>query len=425
MNILEHVLSAQKGNESKGIPSVCSANPWVLKAVMKRAAKMDGTVLIEATCNQVNQFGGYTGMTPVDFVGYVHKIAKESGLPAQSVLLGGDHLGPNVWQNEPADSAMNKATDMMGDYLRAGFVKIHLDASMKLADDPDGFLDPEISARRAATLAKAAEAARSTGGVAPLYVIGTEVPVPGGAQEHEDGVSVTSVESVQQTIEITHEAFRREGLEDAWERVIAVVVQPGVEFGDDFVLEYDPKAAGELTRYIESQPRLIYEAHSTDYQTRQSLKNLVDDHFAILKVGPGLTFTLREAIYALAAIEDELFSTENRSNLIAVLDQAMLEQPGHWQKYYPGTAEYQHFARKYSLSDRIRYYWPVPKVDVALNKLLQNLTLNPIPWPLLSQFLPVQYGRIRQGRLRNTVDEIILDRISDVLADYDYASGAL
>ena len=384
---------------------------------------MNRPVLIEATCNQVNQFGGYTGMTPADFVGFVHKIAAENELPFESVLLGGDHLGPNVWQNESAASAMQKSIQMVSDYVRMGFGKIHLDASMKLADDPDGALNPEISARRVATLAKAAESARVPDGAELSYVIGTEVPAPGGAQGHEDSVWVTSVESARQTTEITQEAFRLEGLEAAWERVIALVVQPGVEFGDDFVLEYNPEAARDLARYIESQPNLVYEVHSTDYQTRESLKNLVCDHFAILKVGPALTFTLRETIYALAAIEDELFPIEERSNIAVVLDKTMLRHPEHWRKHYTGAPEYQLFARKYSFSDRIRYYWPMGEVEVALNQLLQNLTLNPIPWSLLSQFLPTQYRRIRQGELPNTPRNIIMDRIAEVLADYDYACG--
>jgi len=39
----------------------------------------------------------------------------------------------------------------------AGFIKIHLGSSMHLADDPDGDLDAELSARRAARLACVAE----------------------------------------------------------------------------------------------------------------------------------------------------------------------------------------------------------------------------------------------------------------------------
>jgi len=415
---LNEVVRAQKRGEAKGIPSICSAHPWVLKAAMQNNAS---NLLIEATCNQVNQFGGYTGMTPADFINYLRGIAEENKFPFQNIILGGDHLGPNVWQNEPAESAMQKSVVMMRDFVRAGFVKIHLDCSMRLGDDPKGALDMAVSAKRAAQLAKVAESSVGPGQLLS-YVIGTEVPVPGGAHEHEEGVSVTKVEDARHTIDVTREAFYHEGLQSAWERVIAVVVQPGVEFGDDFVLEYHPEKAQELSKFIESQA-LVYEAHSTDYQTRAALGKLVEDHFAILKVGPGLTFAFREAAFALAMMEDELFPKDARSNLVRVLDDVMIQRPEYWGKYYRGSEDERTFKRKYSLSDRLRYYWTDTQVQAALEKLLENLRKKPLPLSLVSQFAPVQYQRIRRNEIPYTAEAIIMDYVQIVLQDYEAASG--
>ncbi len=129
----------------------------------------EGPVLIEATCNQVNQFGGYTGMTPAEFVAYVHGLAAENDFPTGQLILGGDHLRPNVWQNEPAASAMQIAADMVRVYVKAGYTKIHLDATMKLGDDnPSRPLDVELATRRAAWLAKTAEACADPGAAPPL-----------------------------------------------------------------------------------------------------------------------------------------------------------------------------------------------------------------------------------------------------------------
>ena len=416
---LDEIVQAQKRGKAKGITSVCSAHPWVLKAAMQ---KKGGHLLIEATCNQVNQFGGYTGMTPADFIRYVREIAEDNKFPFENIILGGDHLGPNVWQNEPAESAMQKSTVMMRDFVQAGFVKIHLDCSMQLSDDPKGALDIEVSAKRASQLAKVAELAAGVSGQLPSYVIGTEVPVPGGAHEHEEGVSVTRIEDARQTIEVTREAFYREGLQSAWERVMAVVVQPGVEFGDDFVLEYQPQKAKELSRFIESEA-IIYEAHSTDYQTRAALKKLVEDHFAILKVGPGLTFAFRESVFALAMMEDELFSKDTRSNIIRVLDDVMIQRPEYWGKYYRGSEEERAFKRKYSFSDRLRYYWTDMQVQTALEKLLKNLSKKQLPLSLLSQFAPIQYERIRKNEIAWTAEAAIMDTIQIVLQDYEVACG--
>ncbi|MEP7133588.1 MAG: class II D-tagatose-bisphosphate aldolase, non-catalytic subunit [Chloroflexota bacterium] len=420
LNVFDELITAQKRGEAKGIASVCSAHPYVIKQTLKVSETFRVLPLIEATCNQVNQFGGYTGMTPKDFVRYIRGIAADNDFPFDNIILGGDHLGPNVWQNEPAGSAMEKSKVLVRDYVQAGFAKIHLDCSMRLADDPQGALDPEVIARRAAELAKVAENAltpnpspKGRGGLAPRYVIGTEVPIPGGATEHEEGVRVTKVADARETIEVHRKAFYELGLQSAWERVIAVVVQPGVEFGDDFVLPYQPEAAKELSRFIEGQS-MVYEAHSTDYQTREGLRNLVRDHFAILKVGPGLTFAFREAVFALAMIENELIAKDDRSNIIQVLDDAMMKHPEHWQKYYRGNETEQAFKRKYSLSDRARYYWVRPEVRTAFERLLKNLDEKILPYALLSQFL---------GETGLNAEQVIARKINSVLNDYAVACG--
>ena len=422
LNAFDALILAQKRGEAKGIASICSAHPWVLRTILRGQRTTEGVttpVLIESTCNQVNQYGGYTGMTPKDFVAYVRGIAEEEMFPFENILLGGDHLGPNVWQDEPAESAMQKAEVLICDYVQAGFTKIHLDCSMRLAGDPPGALEPEVVAQRAARLTRVAESALTPNpspwgrGEQLRYIIGTEVPVPGGATAHEEGVSVTKVEDARQTIEVTREAFARAGLQSAWERVIALVVQPGVEFGDDFILPYRPEAARQLSKFIESQA-LVYEAHSTDYQTREALTNLVHDHFAILKVGPGLTFAFREAVFALALIENELLSTDRRSNLIQVLDDAMVKHPEHWRKYYRGDEEEQAFKRKYSLSDRSRYYWVQPEVQGALFRLMKNLGGEALPYSLLSQFV---------GETGLTAGQVLERKINKVLEDYGIACG--
>ena len=208
--------------------------------------------------------------------------------------------------------------------------------------------------------------------------------------------------------------------------MIAVVVQPGVEFGDTEVVDYIPGNARGLTRLIENYGDLVYEAHSTDYQSENALRVLVRDHFAILKVGPGLTFAFREAVYSLAGIEDELSATRPNievSGLRKVLDEAMLKEPKHWQKHYQGTVAQQAFSRAFSYSDRSRYYWPQPKVRKALEQLQRNLEASPLPLSLLSQFMPRQYERVRSGAIASTPRALILDKIMEVTGTYSRACG--
>lgn len=369
-------------------------------------------------------------MRPADFAAYVGAIARKIGLPQERVLLGGDHLGPSVWQEEPAETAMAKAMQLIRECAAAGYVKLHLDASMLLGDDnPARELDPRVSAERLAALAEAAEQAQAETGTTrlPRYVVGTDVPIPGGvlarAERAEGAVPcpVTRVEDLRYSLELTRETFFRKGLRAAWERVLAVVVQPGVEFGDDFVRAYEPEAAAGLARFIENQPGLVYEAHSTDYQTRAALRNLVRDHFAILKVGPALTYAFREASFALAMIENELFPPAERSLLVETLEEVMVRAPQHWQKHYHGSPVELVLARKYSRSDRVRYYWSDPQVLAAFQKLISNLSGRTLPAGLVSQYAPAQFRRIREGILENTPRAILLDHIDEVLDDYAYA----
>lgn len=416
---------------AKGIYSVCSANAAVLEASFRQAREDESILLIESTSNQVDQEGGYTGMKPADFVGYVNSIATRVGFPKEMILLGGDHLGPNKWQVLPAGEAMNHAKVLVEEYVKAGFQKIHLDTSMFCADDPGDRKKPlsdEIVASRAAMLCRAAEDAWKDccpDAPQPVYVIGTEVPPPGGAQEEEDTIIPTKPEDAVRTIEVTRQSFFDVGLTDAWDRVVAVVVQPGVEYGDDRVFKYNRALAGELSDKITEYDKLVYEAHSTDYQTEADLKSLVEDHFCILKVGPWLTFAYREALFALESMEIEMMGAKNGSlsHLRDTMEMVMLQDPKHWKKYYSGTENQQLFKRKYSFSDRSRYYWPDELINTAKNRLIENLRKNKIPLSLLSQFMPYQFYEILDGRLANEPMELVLNYIRIITGIYSRACG--
>ena len=417
---LTHVIAEHKRGAVIGIPSICSANRFVIEACMEQALADHSPLLVESTCNQVNQYGGYTGMDAAAFTTYIGEIAAQMGFPVERLILGGDHLGPFPWAGENPASAMDKARRLVQEYVAAGFVKIHLDASMPLGGE--SAIDLTTSAQRAAALCQAAEEVSSQVERTdpPRYVIGTEVPPPGGARETESATQVTNPDEVQQTLEITHQAFLQGGLEAAWERVIAVVVQPGVEYGNDFVSAYQREPAAQLASLIEGYPSMVYEAHSTDYQAPAALRQMVEDHFAILKVGPALTFAFREAVFALANIEKEWLG---ESHLLVSVEAAMQNDPGYWEGYYRGDERQLTFARKYSLSDRIRYYWARPEVQAALETLITRLEQNPPPLALISQHLPAQYWGVRQGRLRNEPRQLIRAKVREITAQYAWACG--
>lgn len=422
MKEIQAVIEANRSGEAKGIYAICSAHPLVIEAAIEQAKEDNTLVLIEATANQVNQFGGYTGMLPADFLEFIGKISDKLDYPRTHIITGGDHLGPVCWVDESAEQAMIKARELIRVYVAAGFKKIHLDTSMSCADDP-AIMPDELVAERAAQLCFVAEqTANATFGQSDLvYVVGTEVPPPGGASEEIENLELTPVSRVKQTLSLHQEEFAKLGLESAWQRVVGLVVQPGVEFDHTSIIDYQSNKAAELKASIHSFPNIAFEAHSTDYQNEQAYIDLVKDHFAILKVGPQLTFALREALFALSYIEEELIPVEQRSFLRDVCEQEMLELPKNWQRFYPVPASKGSLYRRYSYSDRIRYYWNQPRIEQAVERMFENLNLAGIPLPLISQFLPEQYRDIRNNLLGVTAQELVKAKIKQVTEVYAQA----
>jgi D-tagatose-1,6-bisphosphate aldolase subunit GatZ/KbaZ len=272
---------------------------------------------------------------------------------------------------------------------------------MRVGDDDASLpLSVDTVAGRGARLARAAMEERDRLGPDAsdlAFIIGSEVPVPGGTQHNEDSIAVTRVEDFEETVRSYRDTFLRAGLAREWESVVAVVVQPGVEFSDTNVFQYRSPAAKALMRALERHPNLVFEGHSTDYQTPECLGAMVADGVGIMKVGPEMTFVLREGLFALDALEAELVPAHRRGNFRAVLETVMLEQPGFWEKYYHGTHEEKMLAIRYSFSDRCRYYLANPEVRDALARLFANYdrlrpTLN-----IVHQFLPAAADSMMDG----------------------------
>ena len=412
---IQSLIARNRLGEDIGLPCFCTANEHVLRAILGYAAKTGFPVVIEATCNQVNQDGGYTGMTPADFMSWLLDLAKEANVPLSQLVVGSDHLGPNPWRAEPANVAMEKARELVKQYVLAGFQKIHLDASMPCGDETH--LTFAQIAERAAALCAVAEAH------APypeklIYIIGTEVPIPGGETEEPDALDITTVARFNETIDTHKAAFEARGLGYVWPRIVSVVTQPGVDFGHTSIFPFDPSKAMPLKSAILQKENLTFEAHSTDYQPTEMLKALVQNQFFFLKVGPELTFRFREAIWALAEIETQI-QPLTLSNIKNVIRSNMEQNPENWQSYYEGTDDEIERLKVYSYSDRIRYYWTNPKINASLHKLFENLSKHNVPETIISQaFMGLEFGQIP-----NSAEDLCNQHIQRCVSRYYKAAG--
>lgn len=412
---IKDIVALNRGGTPKALPSFCTANDHVLNDIVSFAALKDVPVLIEATCNQVNQFGGYTGMKPADYAAKVRSKAHTAGLSANQLILGGDHLGPNPWKHLSAKTAMENAKTLVKDYVEAGFTKIHLDASMAcLGENTPSF---ELVAKRSAELCVVAEKYAPNPDLLS-YVIGTEVPVPGGESDDMSGIQVTTPDRLSETVETHKVAFAAAGVPQGIDRAVAVVVQPGVDFSHDGIFHYDRKQAAALTSAIDAYDGFAFEAHSTDYQSTENLTSLVQGHSVILKVGPEITFRYREGVMALNHIET-LLDLENPAQIMKVIQKVMEDEPTDWDKYYQGNSQEVNFLKLFSYSDRIRYYWDKKQVAIALRKLFKNLTTTKIQAAIASQYgfkFPIAYTNIAPKA-------IISQRVNTTIKRYYQATG--
>ena len=139
-----------------------------------------------------------------------------------------------------------------------------------------------------------------------------------------------------------------------------------------------------------------------------------------MKVGPWLTVALREALYALDGMADSLAGKPPQGGLMSLMEAEMLAAPDLWRKHYSGSNEKLWLQRHFSLSDRIRYYWPAENPARAVADLLARLEHKVIPGPVLHQFFP-NYGLNTQNV---NAHSILKNSVKDVLRVYDAAIAA-
>lgn len=378
---LRDTIARNRAGAAAALPSVCTAHPDALAAALLLAESLDRPIIIEATSNQVNHRGGYTDQTPQDFAASLHALADTLGVDRARITLGGDHLGPQAWRDQPAGAAMAEAEEMIAAYLAAGFTKIHLDCSEGCRGEP-AQLDDETVAGRAARLATLCDDPDIA------LVIGTEVPPPGGARRDDRGdIPPTTPEAARATLDAHQSAFEDAGIPDRFSQVVGLVVQPGVEFAPMEVQHLPQDRDPGLKAALSGHPAMALEAHSTDYQHPSALPRLAELGFAILKVGPALTFAYRQALFAL----DHCLAARGRATgLAAAMETLMVKDPRHWQVHYADDP----LQRAYGYADRIRYYWPHPDAQVAVAALRQRADATALPDPLLAQhFAAATLGR--------------------------------
>ena len=127
----------------------------------------------------------------------------------------------------------------------------------------------------------------------------------------------------------------------------------------------------------------------------------------------------------MSRIEKVLVPESDRVDFPELLEKLMLEDTSKWVKYYHGSEREIEIKRRYSLSDRCRYYFAMPEIREAIEKLIKNIDAQEIPTGLLYQYMPLQYKKVRDGKLKKDARALLMSFVTDVADDYNYASGRI
>ena len=339
------------------LPSFCSSNFDVLKSIMIFAKYQNFPVLIESTSNQVNQYGGYSGLKPFQFEKKIRRLAKFIKLNNKSLMIGGDHLGPLPWKDLDEATAMKNSKKLVKDCLKAKYEKIHIDTAIICRGEKK--IDRHTVIQRCDEILSVFSK-KDFDNV--FLVIGTEVPFAGGG--HAIKSSPTTFESIKEEIDLYSTILKKK-------KKFALVIEPGIGFGNFSVIQAKLKNFGKRLIFSKKN-NFVYEAHSSDYQKISSLKKLVKNNFKFLKIGPELTYFYAKSIFKMEEFEKKIYKN-NFSNIKNIILKEMKNNNSYWIDYYKAKKKKLDNLKFNSYLDRLRYYWSSKNILNSKKKLFINI----------------------------------------------------
>ena len=339
------------------LPSFCSSNFDVLKSIMIFAKYQNFPVLIESTSNQVNQYGGYSGLKPFQFEKKIRRLAKFIKLNNKSLMIGGDHLGPLPWKDLDEATAMKNSKKLVKDCLKAKYEKIHIDTAIICRGEKK--IDRHTVIQRCDEILSVFSK-KDFDNV--FLVIGTEVPFAGGG--HAIKSSPTTFESIKEEIDLYSTILKKK-------KKFALVIEPGIGFGNFSVIQAKLKNFGKRLIFSKKN-NFVYEAHSSDYQKISSLKKLVKNNFKFLKIGPELTYFYAKSIFKMEEFEKKSYKN-NFSNIKNIILKEMKNNNSYWIDYYKAKKKKLDNLKFNSYLDRLRYYWSSKNILNSKKKLFINI----------------------------------------------------
>ena len=396
--------------KDKALPSFCTSNTDVIKSILFFCHIKKLPCLIECTSNQVNQYGGYTNKTPQNFMKEISNIRKEINFDKKKLFLGGDHLGPLPWKKQNKAAAIKKSISLINDFLKQNFCKIHIDTSIKCKNDK--YINSDIIFYRTNQILNNESIKKKIRN--KFLVIGTEVPLSGSGDSKK--IIKTNIKQIKAEVLKFRKILKKLKLKN---NLFGLVIEPGMKYMHSSIKK--PNFTNfSKKKHISKKNNFVYEAHSTDYQSKTILKQLVKNNFKFLKVGPELTYNYSRALFFMENVEIKFFKIKN-SNFKKTIFSTMLKNKKYWDGYYE-KKKFKLFLN--SKLDRMRYYFNTKSVANSIEVLKKNINLldKKIILSLMSQNEKKEFLFFDKKKLSN-FDAIKLIFISQSLKKYFGACG--
>jgi D-tagatose-1,6-bisphosphate aldolase subunit GatZ/KbaZ len=98
-----------------------------------------------------------------------------------------------------------------------------------------------------------------------------------------------------------------------------------------------------------------------------------------------------------------------------VMEAAMRENPKHWRSYY---SEDEKFKWHFSYADRIRYYWPLPIVQEAVENLISTFDELKVSEQILAESFSLSVLDRSEGLAPSRGSAIVRSEVQSALLPY-------
>ncbi len=353
--------------------AACPNSNTVIRAALKSAKRNNAPIKFAATLNQVDTDGGYTGLTPREFVNTIRLHARSLHI-VSPVIIAVDHGGPwlkdihsrNQWSYNDTMAAVKKSFEAA---IEAGYDLLHVDPTVDITLPKGKTISIDLVADRTLELIAHTEHFRVSHNYPRIaYEVGTE-EVHGG---------LADLDVFKHFLDRLKSGLEKLGMPDVWP--CFVVGKVGTDL---HTTTFDPLVARQLVEIARNYGSLI-KGHYSDNVTNPEA--YPESGMGAANIGPEFTEMEYLALVELELIQDQLAREGKIAKPVAMMKtlQEAVIRSERWQKwlhekenpvdFFANSPERQ----EWLIRTCCRYIWEDPQVVSGRTRLYQNLTMQGI-----------------------------------------------